>query len=93
MFLAVSYPPGGGSATYDKRGLITQVHSGAGWSYYAYDARGAVVRKTLPNGSYVYYAYDDAGRLTALENRKGDGTAIATFGPGCQISNPSIIPS
>jgi len=49
--------------TYDQRGLITQVHSDAGWTYYSYDARGAPLTRHLPNDTWTYYAYDGAGRV------------------------------
>jgi len=67
------------SGAYHKRGLITEVTSDAGATYYTYDARGAVLIRALPNGTATYYSYDDAARLSTLENRKGDGTAICTF--------------
>ncbi len=34
--------------TYDKRGLISRVHSDAGHTYYTYDSRGAVLKRHLP---------------------------------------------
>jgi len=52
-----------------KRSLITEVHSDAGWTYYAHDARGALLTRHLPNGSRTYYTYDDAGRLSTLRLR------------------------
>jgi len=64
---------------YDKHGLITEVHSDAGWTYYAYDARGAALTRHLPNDTWTYYAYDAAGRVTSIADRKSDGTAISTF--------------
>jgi len=38
-----------------------------------------VLIRALPNGTATYYSYDDAARLSTLENRKGDGTPICTF--------------
>jgi RHS repeat-associated protein len=64
---------------YDKRGLITTVHSPAGWTYYEFDARGAATKRHLPNGTCTYYAYDPAGRVSSIADRKSDGTAITSF--------------
>jgi len=55
------------------------VHSPGGWTYYGYDARGAVVRRHLPNDTCTYCAYDAAGRVTSIADRKSDGTAVCSF--------------
>lgn len=34
---------------------------------YGYDAEGRLIRKTLPDGTRLIYAYDDQGRLTGIE--------------------------
>ena len=65
--------------TYDNRGLISTVHSPAGWTYYQYDPRGAMTKKVLPNATVTYHVYDAAGRITSLADRRSDGTAISTF--------------
>ena len=57
--------------TYDKRGLISRVHSPAGWTYYDCDPRGAMVKKVLPNATVTYHTYDAAGRLRGLLSRGG----------------------
>jgi len=56
------------------------VHSPGGWTYYDFDARGAVVRRHLPNDTCTYYAYDAAGRVTAIADRKSSGAVICSFG-------------
>jgi RHS repeat-associated protein len=64
---------------YDRRGLISRVHSPAGWTYYTYDARGAMLTKRLPNGTTCYHEYDAAGRAASIADRKSDGSAICSF--------------
>ena len=37
------------------------------------------IGKPYPNGTCAYHAYDAAGRLSRLENRKSDATVISRF--------------
>ena len=67
------------SYTYHRRGLITRVDSPVGSSNYTFDARGAATKRHLPNGTCTYYAYDAAGRVSGIADRKSDGTAITSF--------------
>lgn len=56
------------------------MYSHAGWAHYTYDARGAVLTRLLPNGSCTYYAYDAAGRVSSIADRKSDAAVISSFG-------------
>jgi YD repeat-containing protein len=44
-----------------------------------YDDAGRREKLTLPNGAYTVYAYDTAGRLLSVMNRKSDGSVISSF--------------
>ena len=46
---------------------------------YAYDVAGRMQRKTLGNDVYITFAYDPAGQLLDLHNRKPDGTTLSRF--------------
>jgi hypothetical protein len=67
---------------YDRRGLISRVHSPAGWTDTTYDARGVFgppLTKHLPNDTVAYHTYDAAGRVASIADRRSDGTAICSF--------------
>lgn len=61
---------------YDERGRLTsrtiQSSQGNSTTSFDYDAAGQVIRITLPNNSYLDYEYDNAHRLTAVENNLGE---------------------
>jgi RHS repeat-associated protein len=46
---------------------------------FAYDLDGNLVEQLNPNGSLLYQTWDDAGRLTLLENRRGNNTLLSSF--------------
>jgi RHS repeat-associated protein len=46
---------------------------------YHYDGAGRVTKLDQFNGTRADYTYDNANRMTALANRKSNGSAIATF--------------
>ena len=47
-----------------------------------WDALDRELKKTLANGMTVSHLYDAAGRGTALQNRRADGTALAIYTEG-----------
>ncbi len=58
--------------SYDLRLRPTSVEMGGEKIIYEYEATGSVRRITLPDGSYIKYAYDDAHRLTDIEDSVGN---------------------
>ena len=66
--------------TYDDDNLL---HSVTDWlnhvTTYTYRNDGSLSRVDLPNGTYMIYTYDMAGRLTGLENKKSDGSVICSY--------------
>jgi RHS repeat-associated protein len=61
---------------YDSQGRLTTmtVNPGTGQAVTSiqYDAIGQITRVTRPDGSYFTYTYDDARRLTAVEQSNGE---------------------
>jgi YD repeat-containing protein len=61
---------------YDARGRLTaqtvQSSQGDATTTFDYDPAGQLVAITLPDGSQLHYEYDDAQRLTAIENGLGE---------------------
>jgi RHS repeat-associated protein len=45
---------------------------------YEYNLADQITRLTHPNGTYVQYGYDAAGRKTSVHNAKADGAAISS---------------
>ena len=69
-----TYPDGTSIAyTFDDDSLLDTVASGGATTDYAYDPTGNVVETLLPasNGHRELRAYDRAGRLTEVANKKG----------------------
>jgi YD repeat-containing protein len=66
------------TSTYSPRGWLTQqvvTPSGGGASQttvYEYDGAGQLKRVTAPDGSFVSYTYDDARRLTQVDDSAGN---------------------
>jgi YD repeat-containing protein len=50
-----------------------------GTAYYQYREDGLLSKKTLGNGCYTYFAYDEARRLTQLLNCFPDGRPLVYF--------------
>ena len=70
--------------TYDLRQRLTSVSVGGQTTSYTYDAAGQLTRVTLPDASFVAYSHDDAHRITAVTDNKGnriDYTLINTSAP------------
>ena len=51
-------------------------------AYYEYSPDGQLTRRLLPNDFVSYHEYDDAWRVTKVDNRKGDMTVISSFASG-----------
>jgi YD repeat-containing protein len=61
------------------RAIIRRLYSSTGWARYTHDARGALLSRRLPNDTVTYHAYDAAGRVASIADRKSDGSAICSF--------------
>jgi RHS repeat-associated protein len=46
---------------------------------YTYDAAGNISRRTLPNGAYTDYTYDNDGRLITVEHHRQNGSLICKY--------------
>ena len=46
---------------------------------YTYDAASNLTKKVFANGSYAYFSYDDAGRLTKIDTRNADDSSLVYF--------------
>lgn len=46
---------------------------------YAYDEVGRLTKKTLPNGVYTEYTYNNVNNLLTLTNKNSGGAAISSF--------------
>jgi len=66
---------------YDAVGRLQTItdETGAAIVQYAYDAAGRLSLKTLGNGVYTTYEYDEAGQLLDLVNYKSDNTVLSYF--------------
>ncbi|MCK5643418.1 MAG: RHS repeat protein, partial [Gammaproteobacteria bacterium] len=67
------------SYSYDELNRMTAIAQGTAAVAYEYDASGRLTKKTLPNGVYSEYTYDDAGSLLALDNRRADASVVSQF--------------
>jgi len=57
---------------YDARQRLTSRTVGSEVTSYEYDATGQLKKVTLPDASYLSYTYDDAHRLTAIQDNLGN---------------------
>ena len=71
---ALTYP-GGRQVTYqyDELRRLISMDTDEGRYGFAYDENGRLCMKSAPNGISTEYAYDPAGRLSALESRDREG--------------------
>jgi RHS repeat-associated protein len=60
------------TSSYDERGRITARQIGIETTHYSYDSAGQLTAVTLPDASYLQYVYDDAHRLTEINDQLGD---------------------
>lgn len=72
--------------TYDIRGrvLSATLDPGPAQSAYAfeYTAVGNIAKITLPGGGWLEYSYDDASRVTGVENNRGETQAFVNNDAG-----------
>jgi RHS repeat-associated protein len=61
--------------TYDTLGRLASRTAGGETTAYTYDAVGQLTRVTLPDTSYLDYTYDDAHRLTQIDDNLGNRVA------------------
>ena len=77
--LTASVPGSAYTNAYDSRGnLLRQTDASGRRVSYLYDGADRRTRMTWPDGFFVTYEYDPAGRLVAI--RENGGTALASFG-------------
>jgi RHS repeat-associated protein len=77
---SVTAPSGTTSYTFDALNRMASVIApDGGVTTYTYNAIGRQDVTTLPNATQAEYEYDSLGRLTYLENRKGDGSVITSY--------------
>jgi YD repeat-containing protein len=58
--------------TYDARQRLTSRIAGGETTTYEYDFAGQLTKVTLPDGAFLAYAYDDAHRLTQIQDNVGN---------------------
>jgi len=78
----VTSPAGSAYYTFDKVDRMTEAKSSdatVGAAGYAYDGAGNLIRKSLGNGCFTYFAYDDNNRITSIKNCLPGGGALAYF--------------
>lgn len=72
--------PGGSTIYhYDNRNRLSQVESGSEISTYHYYDNSWLKRVEHANGSQVDYLYDDAGRVTNIQNSIAGGGLLSSF--------------
>jgi YD repeat-containing protein len=69
----------GTSYAYDADNQLTQITRGPYLTTFQYDNVGNRTRKTLANGAYAVYNYNNRNWLTSVENRKSDNTLISSY--------------
>jgi len=57
---------------YDARQRLTLLTVGGETTHYDYDPAGLLTRTTGPDGTYLAYSYDDAHRLTGVQDQLGN---------------------
>jgi len=60
---------------YDSRQRLTSRTVGTEVTSYGYDGVGQLTKITLPDGSFLTYSYDDAHRLTGMQDNLGNRVA------------------
>jgi YD repeat-containing protein len=77
---------------YHPRGWLTSRTVGGEATNYTYDAVGQLTRVTLPDGSFVAYAYDAAHRLTQLQDGLGNRIVYTLDNMGNRIAEQAFDP-
>jgi YD repeat-containing protein len=88
------------SYTYDSQGRVQSIvdHNGITTSFYYNAYTGTLALKGTSNdsgGVWVFYDYDDLGRLTSLVNKRNDESVINSFAydydSDCECGGKQII--
>ncbi len=67
---------------YDERQRLVRVERGAEITRYEYDRSGNLEKLTLPDGSFLRYAYDGASRRTGIVDALGNSVVFTLNGKG-----------
>ncbi len=81
------------SAEYDEDGRLTSITSGSATTDFGYDEANNLTTVTLPsgNGHVATRSYDDAGRLTGVENAKGTSVLSQFDRTLDEAGNPTVV--
>ena len=79
--------------TYDLRQRLTSRTVGTELTTIEYWPTGLLKKVTLPDSSYLLYSYDDAHRLTAIEDTEGNRVAYTLDNMGNRTVEQSYDPS
>jgi YD repeat-containing protein len=79
--------------TYDARRRLTSRTAGGETTNYDYDAAGQLTKVTLPDGSFLSYAYDDAHRMSGMQDNLGNRIAYALDAMGNRTLEQVFDPS
>lgn len=72
--------------TYDPRGRVLTATTGNETTTYTLNSTGKPTRITRPDGSYLDYGYDDAQRLTSLQDSLGNRIEYTLNPAGARIT-------
>lgn len=75
--------------TYNPRGWLLTVLVGGETTSYEHDNVGQITQVTLPDGSSLYYTYDDAHRLTGIRDSLGNSVAYVLDAMGNRTNEQS----
>ncbi|WP_161630615.1 RHS repeat protein [Pseudoduganella violaceinigra] len=75
--------------SYDARGRLKSVTTGGETTGYDYYDTGLLKQATLPDGSAIHYAYDDAHRLTGISDTLGNSITYVPDAMGNRTSEQS----
>jgi YD repeat-containing protein len=79
--------------TYRVRGWLTSKVVGGETTTYDYDDAGQLKKVTLPDSSFVQFSYDDAHRLTQLQDGLGNQMVYTLDAMGNRIEEDALDPS
>jgi RHS repeat-associated protein len=79
--------------TYDLQGRLKTVTAGGELTQYDYDGSGKLEKLTLPDGTFLRYAYNDAEQLTGVEDSLGNKVVYTLDGQGNRKKEETKDPS
>ena len=79
--------------TYDARQRLKTRTVGAELTTYDYDGVGSLTKVTLPDGSFLSYSYDDAHRLTGMQDNLGNRIAYTLDAMGNRTQEQVLDPA